>query len=144
MKPYTATILKTIAKPLTYLQLFWPVPTNYFVLLFESWRSYDSCDKSAGCGKHENLSQHPELAKSTQKRKQRGNNTPDVEKPQQCRKCFLQYSTFTPKRLHAWTWGAKLVSYPGRHLNSVRPYFDPRITEDISPAVTASYRTSHK
>jgi len=42
------------------------------------------------------------------------------QKSQQCHKYLLQYSTFASERPKVSTSGAKLVSYPGRHLPSVR------------------------
>ena len=42
------------------------------------------------------------------------------QKSQQCHKYLLRYSTFASERPKGSTSGAKLVSYPGRHLPSVR------------------------
>jgi len=45
----------------------------------------------------------------------------DAENSQQCRKYFLQYSTFSPERPYVRTRGAKLVSCRKRDLFSVAP-----------------------
>ena len=42
------------------------------------------------------------------------------QKSQQCHKYLLRYSTFASERPKGSTSGSKLVSYPGRHLPSVR------------------------
>ena len=39
---------------------------------------------------------------------------------QQCHKHFLQYNAFASERPQVRTWGAKLASFPGRHLTSLR------------------------
>jgi len=45
-----------------------------------------------------------------------------AEKSQQCHKHFLQYTAFTSKISQVRTWGAKLASFPGRHLTSLCPW----------------------
>ena len=45
-----------------------------------------------------------------------------AEKSPQCHKYFLQYSAFASERPQFRKWGAKLASWPGRHLTSLRPW----------------------
>jgi len=40
------------------------------------------------------------------------NNSPGAEKPQQCRKYFLQYSTFASERPQVRTWGRQTCFLP--------------------------------
>jgi len=44
-----------------------------------------------------------------------------AEKSQQCHKYIVQYNIFASERPQVRTWGAKLASYPGRHLTSLLP-----------------------
>ena len=46
----------------------------------------------------------------------------DAEMSHQCRKYFLQYSTFASENLRFEHGGAKLASCPGRHLTSLSPW----------------------
>jgi len=43
-------------------------------------------------------------------------------KSQQCHTYILQYSTLLPEDLRFENGGAKLASFPGAHLTSLRPY----------------------
>jgi len=60
---------------------------------------------------------------------QGGHNDPgaesleNAEKSLKCRKCFLQYSTFAPKRSQVRTWGHQTCLFPGRHLTWVHPWW---------------------
>jgi len=45
-----------------------------------------------------------------------------AKKSQQCHKYFRQYSTFASEKHQVRTRGAKLASWPGRHLASLRPW----------------------
>jgi len=60
-------------------------------------------------------------------RASRGHNSPCAESllgakhSQQCHKNFFQNSTFASERPQVRIWGTKLVSFPRRHLTSLRP-----------------------
>ena len=57
----------------------------------------------------------------------RDNNVPGVEKSQQCRKYFRQYSTFTTKirYVRIWRHQSNLFLAPGAISTSVRPWLQP-------------------
>ena len=52
-------------------------------------------------------------------------------------KYFVQYSIFASQRPQVRTWGTKLVSYPGRHLTSLRPWLELSRVLDSGDSITA-------
>jgi len=71
-------------------------------------------------------------------RGQMGHNALGTRMSQQCRKYFLQYSTFTPKKTHVWTWGCQTCFLPQAPSNLVTSLLVRSSQELINNAVSIS------